>query len=80
MPVVITDYTNRVWAVEQPTDGYIHVGVTGKPGPRLVDVLDFIATRQKQFDQFVAKRKEREAKESAKTRRATRTALRTAEL
>jgi hypothetical protein len=75
MPVVITDFTNRVWAVEQPNDGFIHVGFTGSPGPRLVDALDFITTRQKQFEQFVAKRRELEEKESAKKRRTSRTTL-----
>lgn len=58
MPVVITDHTNRVWAVEQPVDGFIHVGWTGKSGPRLVDVLEFISSRQKQFDSFVQKKRE----------------------
>lgn len=71
MPVVITDYTNRVWAVEQPNDGYLHVGFTGKPGPRLTDVLDFIETRSKQFEQFVQKRKEEEFKNAKKRRRLT---------
>ncbi len=80
MPVVITDFTNRVWSVEQPNDGYIHVGFTGSPGPRLVDILDFITTRQKQFDRFVAKRQELEEKESAKKRRTKRTTLREDEL
>ena len=56
MPIVLTDSSNRVWAVEQPTDILIHVGFTGEPGPVLLDVLDFIRTRQKQFDKFVAKR------------------------
>lgn len=80
MPVVITDFTNRVWSVEQPNDGFTHVGFTGSPGPRLVDVLDFITTRQKQFDRFVAKRRELEEKESAKNRRTKRTTLRAEEL
>lgn len=60
MPVVLTDSTNRVWAVEQPDDGRLHVGITGKAGPRLVDALDFLATREKQFDKFVEKRREAE--------------------
>lgn len=68
MPVVITDYTNRVWAVEQPNDGFIHVGFTGKPGPRLTDILDFVETRSKQFEQFVQKRKAEEAKNAKKRR------------
>jgi len=80
MPVVITDFTNRVWAVEQPNDGFIHVGFTGSPGPRLIDALDFITTRQKQFDSFVAKRRELEEKERAKARRLTEHTLRAAEL
>lgn len=57
MPVVITDYTNTTWAVEDPRDGLLHVGWTGKPGPRLDDVLDFISKREKQFNQFVAKKR-----------------------
>ncbi len=68
MPVVITDYTNTTWAVEQPNDGYLHVGYTGKPGPRLLDVLDFMSTREKQFNKFVQKRRAKEEK-SAKKRR-----------
>lgn len=80
MPVVITDFTNRVWSVEQPTDGFIHVGFTGLPGPRLSDVLDFITTRQKQFDKFVASRRKLEEEESAKTRRVAKLPLRTPEL
>ena len=78
MPVVITDQTNRVWAVEQPNDGYLHVGFTGKQGPRLTDVLDFITKREGQFDKFVAKRRELEEKESDKTRRTKRTTLQSA--
>lgn len=80
MPVVIIDHTNRVWAVEQPDDGYVHVGYTGKTGPRLTEALDFISTRQKQFDKFVARRREQEEKEDAKKRRAAELALRTTEL
>jgi hypothetical protein len=68
MPVVITDFTNRVWAVEQPNDGSLHVGFTGKPGPRLTDVLDFIETRSKQFEKFVQKRKIEEFKDAQKRR------------
>lgn len=68
MPVVITDHTNRVWAVEQPTDGFLHVGFTGKSGPRLTDILDFVETRSKQFEQFVQKRKAEEAKNAKKRR------------
>ncbi len=69
MPVVITDYTNKTWAVEQPNDGYIHVGYTGSPGPRLLDVLDFMSTREKQFNRFVQKRRAEQEKKSAKKRR-----------
>ncbi|MBD3260978.1 MAG: hypothetical protein GF334_04750 [Candidatus Altiarchaeales archaeon] len=60
MPVVLTDSTNKVWCVEQPDDGFLHVGWTGRPGPRLLDVLEFIAKRQKQFDKFVEKKREQE--------------------
>jgi hypothetical protein len=56
MPVVLTDYTNSTWCTEQLTDGYLHVGYTGHAGPRLVDLLDFARTRQKQFEKFVEKR------------------------
>ena len=66
MPVVLTDKTNKVWCVELPTDGLLHVGYTGEPGPRLQDVLDFVRKRQKQFDNFLEKRKEEEAKEVAR--------------
>ena len=60
MPVVLTDFTNKTWCVEQPNDGYIHVGWVGKPGPKLVDVLEFIQTKQEQFDKFLAKKREEE--------------------
>ena len=76
MPIVITDYTNKTWAVEQPNDGYIHVGYTGKPGPRLLDVLDFITTREKQFEKFVQKRRIEEGRENAKKRRNTSNSVR----
>ena len=69
MPVVLTDSTNRVWAVEQPDDGLLHVGLTGQAGPRLVDALDFLATRQKQFDKFVEKRREAENADKRRIRR-----------
>jgi hypothetical protein len=72
MPVVITDFTNKTWAVEQPDDGYIHVGYSGAKGPRLLDILDFVSVRQKQFDKFVEKRREQEEKERAKRRRVPR--------
>ncbi len=80
MPVVITDFSNRVWAVEQPTDGYLHVGYTGEPGPRLLDILDFVRTRQKQFDKFVSKRQELEDKENAKKRKVSRPVTQSAQL
>ena len=70
MPVVITDFTNKTWAVENPEDDYLHVGYSGQAGPRLLDVLDFISTRGKQFEKFVQKRKELEAEEDAKRRKA----------
>lgn len=76
MPVVITDHTNKTWAVEQPNDGLIHVGYTGKPGPRLIDILDFVETREKQFTKFVHKRREAEEKENAKKRRLVTNTLR----
>ena len=60
MPVVLIDSTNKVWCVEQPDDGLLHVGITGNAGPSLLDVLEFISTRQKQFDKFVEKKKEAE--------------------
>jgi hypothetical protein len=69
MPIVITDRTNKTWAVEQPNDGYIHVGYTGQPGPRLLDILDFITTRGKQFEKFVQKRRIEEGRKNAKKRR-----------
>jgi len=69
MPVVITDFTNKTWAVEQPNDGYIHVGYSGEPGPRLLDILDFISVRQKQFEKFVTSRREQEEKARGKGRR-----------
>jgi hypothetical protein len=68
MPIVITDFTNKTWAVEQPNDGYIHVGYSGEPGPRLLDILDFVSVRQKQFEKFVEKRQAQE-EERGKRRR-----------
>ena len=76
MPIVITDHTNKTWAVEQPNDGYIHVGYTGQPGPRLLDVLDFITTRGKQFEKFVQKRRIEEGRKNAKKRRSTSNSVR----
>ena len=61
MAIVVIDFTNKTWAVEQPNDGYLHVGYTGEPGPRLLDILDFVGIRHKQFEKFVAKRRVEEA-------------------
>lgn len=74
MPIVITDFTNECWSVEQPNDGFIHVGYTGRPGPRLLDVLDFVSTRQKQFEKFVQKRRQKE-EEDAKKQRSAKTSV-----
>ena len=68
MPVVLTDYTNRTWAVEQPNDGLLHVGYAGKPGPRLLDALDFIESKKEQFHKFVQKRQQQEAGDGKKRR------------
>lgn len=57
MPVVITDKTNKVWAVEDPMSGFIVAGYTGQRGPRLLDLLDFVEIRKKQFLSFVEKQK-----------------------
>lgn len=73
MPVVVIDYTNKVWAMEQPDDGLLHVGWTGQPGPRLSEVLEFIGTRQKQFDAFIEKK--REEREKTKQPKRIRTVL-----
>ena len=58
MPVVITDKTNKTWAVENPEDGYLHVGRTGERGTRLAWTLEFIQVRDKQFEKFIEKKKE----------------------
>jgi hypothetical protein len=58
MPVVLTDKTNSTWAVENPEDGYLHVGWTGRAGTRLEWTLEFIKVREKQFEQFIAKKQE----------------------
>ena len=68
MPVVITDKTNKVWTVEDPVSGFILAGYTGQPGPRLLDLLDFVAIRDKQFEKFVEKRQQEEER-SAKRKR-----------
>lgn len=58
MPVVLTDKTNATWAVENPEDGYLHVGWTGNKGTRLEWTLEFIKVREKQFEKFIEKKKE----------------------
>lgn len=58
MPVVLTDKTNETWAVENPEDGYLHVGWTGRSGTRLQWTLEFIQVREKQFEKFIEKKKE----------------------
>jgi len=58
MPVVLTDKTNATWAVENPEDGYLHVGWTGQSGTRLQWTLEFIQVREKQFEKFIEKKKE----------------------
>ena len=58
MPVVLTDRSNRVWCVEQPDDGLLHVGWTGNSGPALVDILEFVKIRQKQFDKFNSRQRD----------------------
>lgn len=68
MPIVLTDKTNKVWAVEDPITNFLLTGYTGQAGPRLLDLLDFVAIRDKQFAKFVEKRREEEEK-SAKQRR-----------
>lgn len=75
MPVVITDYTNKVWAMEQPDDGLLHVGWSGQAGPRLSEVLEFISTRQKQFDAFIEKKREEEERDKTKQPKRIRTIL-----
>lgn len=69
MPVVLTDYTNKVWAVEQPDDGLLHVGYTGQPGPRVSDLLDFATSRPEQFAKFVEKKRQEERGDANKRRR-----------
>jgi hypothetical protein len=58
MPVVLTDKTNKTWAVENPEDGYLHVGWTGTRGTRLEWTLEFLQIRGKQFDKFIEKKRE----------------------
>jgi len=75
MPVVVIDYTNKVWAMEQPDDGLLHVGWTGQAGPRLSDVLEFINTRQKQFDSFAERKRKEEVCDKTKQPKRIRTVL-----
>jgi len=70
MPVVITDFTNKTWAVEDPRDGRLHVGWTGQAGPRVDDVLDFLNSREKQFKDFIAKKRMKEIGPEVKRRAA----------
>ena len=72
MPVVITDFTNKVWAIEQPSDGFIHVGWAGQSGPRLLDVLEFIQAHQKQFQSFVDKKRKSEVAPDGKKNKGVR--------
>ncbi len=69
MPVVLTDKTNKVWAVEDPISGFLLTGYTGQPGPRLLDLLDFVAIRDKQFAKFVERRREEEDKRDKRRKR-----------
>lgn len=69
MPVVLTDKTNKVWTVEDPGTGFILAGYTGQSGSRLLDLLDFITTREKQFAKFVEKRKEQEQQSDVRRRK-----------
>ncbi len=69
MTVVLTDKTNKVWAVEDPLSGFLLTGYTGQPGPRLLDLLDFVAIRDKQFIKFVEKRREEEEKSGKQRKR-----------
>ena len=69
MPVVLTDKTNKVWTVEDPITGFILAGYTGQAGARLLDLLDFITTREKQFAKFVEKRREQEQQSDARRRK-----------
>lgn len=79
MPVVLTDFTNSVWCVEQPDDDRLHVGFSGHAGPVLQDALEFIATRQKQFDKFVEKKRDAENATKRRLRRQRTNSTRDAE-
>ena len=56
MPVVLTDRKNKVWCMEQPDDGLLHVGFIGKAGPKLEDILEFIQEKDTQFQKFLGKK------------------------
>ena len=58
MPVVLTDKTNKVWATEDPAAQLLITGYTGQAGNQILDLLDFAQTRDKQFVQFVERRRE----------------------
>lgn len=58
MPVVLTDKTNKVWVTEDPAIQFLITGYTGQAGIRILDLLDFAQTRQKQFVHFVERRRE----------------------
>ena len=58
MPVVLTDQTNKVWATEDPATRLLIVGYTGRAGIKILDLLDFAQTREKQFLQFTERRRE----------------------
>lgn len=58
MPVFLTDFTNKVWATESPIDGYLQVGLIGRTGYRVEDLLAFVASRDKQFKAFQEKKAE----------------------
>lgn len=70
MPVILTDHTNKIWCTEQPNDGYLHVGWLGRPGPRLIDVLEFLESKGDQFSKFIEKkRKDEMGNKSARRKR-----------
>jgi hypothetical protein len=62
MPVVLTDVTNQVWCAEDPETEQMLLGWTGRRGHKALDILEFVQKRQKQFDNFVQKKRELEGK------------------
>lgn len=56
MPVVITDQTNQAWCAEDPATGDMLIGLTGQRGVRVLDILEFIDNRSKQFEKFSNKK------------------------